>query len=338
MTGVPLDAITSIVRRQHGVVARAQALAAGVSRGAIRGSLAAGRWQRIYPGVYATFSGPIPRLARLWAAVLAAGPGAILSHQSAAELIGLLEGPRTPARPAPARGLDESPIHLTVPHGRKVVAVPGVVVHRSRNIDEIRHPSREPPQTRVEETVLDLAETARGLEEAYGFLARAVNARLTTPDHLLHAMGRRRRMRDRRLLREGLGDIAAGCRSVLELSYLRDVERAHGLPAGERDVRVARVDRGTRRRNYLDVRYRAYRVLVELDGEAAHPYHQRFRDRNRDNAAVVAGNTPLRYGTADVAERPCAIALEVAAVLRRAGWSGEVSACGRASCAINRAG
>jgi hypothetical protein len=342
MGGVPHDAITSITRRQSGVITRTQALAAGVTRGAIRAHLAARRWQRVRPGVYATFSGPVPRLARLWAAVLAAGPGAILSHESAAELVGLLDAPETPSRVADRsgskRGPDNQRIHVTVPHGRKVVAIPGVVVHRSRNIESLRHPSREPPQTRVEQTVLDLAGAARGLEEAYGILARAVNARLTTPAHLLDAMRRRRRLRDRRLLREGLGDIAAGCRSALELGYLRGVERVHGLPVGERDVRVTRVDGRSQRRNYLDVRYRAYRVMVELDGEAAHPYHLRFRDRRRDNAAVASGHAPLRYGTADVQERPCEVAREVAAVLRRAGWAGAPHPCAVPACPITRAG
>jgi Transcriptional regulator, AbiEi antitoxin len=331
--------VANIIRRQNGIITRAQALAAGVSRGAIRGRLAGKRWQRVYPGVYAAFSGPVPRLARLWATVLAGGPGAILSHDSAAELIGLLDGPATPARladrPAPRREQGNGPIHLTVPHGRKVVAMPGVVVHRSRMIEAIRHPIREPPQTRVEETVLDLVESAHGLEEAYALLARAVNARLTTPGHLLAAISRRHRLRDRRLLREGLGDVAAGCRSVLELAYLRGVERVHGLPVGERDVRVTRAGR---RRNYLDVLYRAYRVNVELDGEAAHPYHQRFRDRRRDNAEVVAGNLPLRYGMADVVTRPCEVAAEVAVVLRRGGWAGTPRPCPLPACPFPRAG
>src|SRR5690348_1788143 len=52
-----------------------------------------GRWQQLQWGVYATFSGPPPRQAWLWAAVLRAGPGAVLSHLTAAELHGLLDTP-----------------------------------------------------------------------------------------------------------------------------------------------------------------------------------------------------------------------------------------------------
>ena len=52
-----------------------------------------GRWRQIHPGVYATFTGMPGRGARLWAAVLSAGPGAVLSYQTAAELQGLADKP-----------------------------------------------------------------------------------------------------------------------------------------------------------------------------------------------------------------------------------------------------
>jgi hypothetical protein len=239
----------------------------------------------------------------------------MLSHWSAAEVAGLADAHRAPAQV----------VHVTVPATRKVRRVPGVIVHRSRDARRLRHPTVLPPQTRVEETVLDLSQLVAGLEDAYAVMARAVNAGLSTPERLLAAMAKRPRMRWRRLLREGLGDVAAGCRSVLELSYLRKVERGHGLPTGDRQVRVTR----GRRRNYLDVRYRQYRTSVELDGEAAHPRHERFRDMRRDNARVAEGDAPLRYGMADVEQRPCEVAMQVAQVLRRAGWRGTPRRCPR---------
>ena len=52
-----------------------------------------GRWQQLHWGVYAAFTGPPPRTAWLWAAVLRASPGAVLSHLTAAELHGLLDPP-----------------------------------------------------------------------------------------------------------------------------------------------------------------------------------------------------------------------------------------------------
>jgi very-short-patch-repair endonuclease len=110
----------------------------------------------------------------------------------------------------------------------------------------------------------------------------------------------------------------------LELAYLRRVERAHGLPAAGRQV--ARARRGGRW--YDDVHYRRLATLVELDGSAAHPAEWGRQDNHRDNAGVVAGFAVLRYQVADVLDAPCAVAGQVARVLRRNGWRGSPRRCG----------
>jgi len=128
-------------------------------------------------------------------------------------------------------------------------------------------------------------------------------------------------------LAAALDDAAAGCHSPLELRYFRDVERRHGLPRGVRQR--ARSRRGGRW--YDDVSYDEFRTVVELDGRVAHPEDRRWRDMARDNAGVASGRSVLRYGPADVTVRPCAVASQVAAVLRRNGWPGAPTPCG-ASC------
>src|SRR5215469_4882666 len=82
-----------LLRYQAGVVTRTQAQRLGLQHHAIEHRVATGRWQRIYPATFAAFSGPIPRDAEQWAAVLYAGAGAMLSHQTAAELHRLLDQP-----------------------------------------------------------------------------------------------------------------------------------------------------------------------------------------------------------------------------------------------------
>lgn len=62
-----------ICQRQHGVLTRQQALDHGMALEQIRAQVRSGRWQRLYAGVYATFSGPVPRRAQVWAAALYAG-------------------------------------------------------------------------------------------------------------------------------------------------------------------------------------------------------------------------------------------------------------------------
>jgi hypothetical protein len=295
---------------QCGVVTRGQALAYGLTADGIRAHLRAGRWQRLFRSVYATFSGPVPRRSMLWAATLRAGPDAMLSHQSAAELIGLID------EPAPL-------VHVTVAAQRRISPIPGVVLHQSSRTDKICHPTRLPPQTRIEETVVDLTQTSVSLGEALGVIAKACGRRLTRPERIVESLAERKKVRWREELLATLGDVAAGAHSALELRYLRDVERAHGLPRGGRQHAVTR----SGGRLYEDVRYAEFGVVVELDGRAAHPDEARWRDMRRDNASVMDGRRVLRYGWADVTGQPCAVANQVVTVLRAAGWRGVTRRC-----------
>jgi hypothetical protein len=202
------------------------------------------------------------------------------------------------------------------------------VIHQSNRIEEARHPTRTPPQTTVEETVLDLTQTARDLQTAAAWLARAVGARLTTPTRLACAIARRTRVRWRRALLSFLADIADGCHSKMEVPYYRNVERAHGLPRGRRQVPTERASR----RGYRDVEYREYATVVELDGRVAHP--EPFRDMERDNATVEDRKTPLRYGYEAVVFEPCRVARQVGKVLSDRGWRGRPRRCKRRDCVI----
>ena len=62
--------LDDIARARAGMVSRVQALRCGLSDAAISARVTSKRWQRVYPGVFATFSGPLPRLAWIWAAIL----------------------------------------------------------------------------------------------------------------------------------------------------------------------------------------------------------------------------------------------------------------------------
>jgi very-short-patch-repair endonuclease len=105
--------------------------------------------------------------------------------------------------------------------------------------------------------------------------------------------------------------------------YVR-IGRAHGLPRASRQARLRRGGRTI----YRDNLYQEYAVAVELDGRAAHPAESRWRDMRRDNAGLADGVVTLRYGYADVTERPCQIAAEVSQVLRSRGWAGRPHRCG----------
>jgi len=308
-----------LLELQHGVIARWQIAQAGQSVRLVDPQLHNSRWQRLYRGVYATFTGQPTRIALLWAAVLRAGPGAALSYDTAAELDRLIDK-------------QGSCIHVTVGPARQVTlsgyechgSVPKIIVHRSARLDQARHPARTPPRTRIEETTLDLVQASPRLDQALAWLASACGRRLTTPQLLLNSMAARPRLRWRAELIGALTDVSDGIHSVLEWHYVRDVERGHGLPRAKRQA-VSRVGGRTR---YLDNHYREFGVAVELDGHAAHPVAARWRDIRRDNASAEAGIVTLRYGWADVTAGPCRVAAEVAQVLRRQGWQGHLRSCG----------
>ena len=303
-----------ILQLQEGVITRAQAVSAGLSRHALYSKLDSGRWQRLHSGVYAAFSGKPDRAAMQWAAVLGAGPRAVLSHETAAELHGLLGAGVRP----------DWLVHVMVPRGQRVAAMRRVRLHFSQRVDPSRHPVLLPPVTRVEDTVLDLAVAAATVTDGVGWILRGCASRRTTPDRLRRAMAGRLRLRWRKELAMALGDAATGVQSPLEHGYLYGVERPHGLPAGVRQRRVVAANACT----YQDVHYQRYLVIVELDGRAAHPELQRWRDVHRDNASTAEGCVTLRYSWSDVTQRPCEVAAQVGRVLRSRGWAGRPCPCG----------
>jgi predicted transcriptional regulator of viral defense system len=303
---------------QEGVISRKQLLDAGLSAQLITRRLERQRWQQLYRGVYAVFTGPPPRKAWLWAAVLRAGPGAVLSHLTAAELHGLLD---TPAEA----------IFVTVPSTRRISA-PELVVRTSTRIAEATQPGRQPPRTSVEETVLDLAELAWTFDDACGWLTQACGRRMTTAAKLEQAQYLRKKMRWRHELEDVLKAAADGTHSVLEYRYLRDVERAHGLPRSRRQVRVV-IDGRT---VYRDAYYEKYKLAVELDGNLAHADEDRWRDSRRDNQAGAEGILTARYGWRDVYGHPCETARLQAQILRKRGWTGQPRPCSPA-CPVGRA-
>src|SRR5436189_169016 len=110
--------VWGLARRQHGVVTREQLLALGYTRHGIAHRVAAGRLHVLHRRVFSVGSPNVSQFARWMAAVLACGPAALLSHQSAAELWEI--------RPSRA-----GRIELSLPYGDRHRA-PGVVVHRRR--------------------------------------------------------------------------------------------------------------------------------------------------------------------------------------------------------------
>jgi hypothetical protein len=305
------DEFQELTDVQRGVITRQQALSFGLTPDAINWLVHSERWVLLRRGCYSTVTGELPREATLWAAVLSAGTDAVLSHQTAAELFKITDR-------------QSSLIHVTIPAGRHIARLPGVVVHRSARLAEAKHPSLLPPRTRIEETVLDLAAQAATFDAAFAIACAACQRRRTTPGKLAEVMSRRKKMRWRVELGVALAEIGSGVHSLLEYKYVRDVERPHGLPQAIRQARISR-DGG---KAFLDNLYDDYGLCVELDGQEAHPDDRRWRDIRRSNEVAVEGIATLRYSWSDVDGRPCQTAAQIGAALKRRGWTGRVRRCG----------
>jgi hypothetical protein len=135
-------AIAELASRQHGVVARAQLSEIGLGRGAIDQRVARGHLHVVYPSVYAVGHTSLTNAGRSMAAVLAGGPGAVLSHRAAAA--------HWEIRPSDARDLE-------VTTARRRRSRPGLCFRRSYlPLDEVTTQDRIPVTT-VPRTLLDLA-------------------------------------------------------------------------------------------------------------------------------------------------------------------------------------
>jgi hypothetical protein len=282
-----------------------------MSTGAIDARLRFDRWRVVHRGTYTTYNGPVRRDAQLWAAVLYAGRGARLSHETAAEIIGLT-GQRWPS------------IQVSIPPERRVAPAKGVIIHTSSYNGKIWRPrAGVPPHTSEEDTVLDLVHAAANLDDALGWVTRALAKPLTSEPHLRSAMAERKQLRWRRELDEIITAAAAGAHSVLEYRHDRDVQRAHDLPPARKQVPFGKPNGS---RGYLDRYYPEYGLVIELDGGQYHPGERRAHDQSRDNANAVTGAT-LRYGWNDITRRACETALQEAEALRRRGWTGTLKPC-----------
>jgi hypothetical protein len=309
-------ALRKMAERQAGIVTRKQALRTTMSAKAIDWKIRTDEWRQVYRGVYATFTGPLSRRAELWAAVLYAGEGAVLSHESAAELHKLVD----------RRG---HLIHVTVPMSRRVTPADGLVIHLSDQPERlVRYPDGEVPATLLPDTVIDLAEACGDVDDVYGWVTRAFGRREVAADvvSLLVAVQWRRKLRWRSELTEAIVAATGGAHSALEMLWGKNVELPHGLPPAARQVPFVKANGQT---GFRDLEYQPWGVIIELDGKNSHPGEQRGRDNARDRLALAQSKETLRYGWRETRYEGCQSAAEVIRVLWRRGWRGRPKPCSR---------
>lgn len=286
----PVDAgIAVLAARQHGVVAYEQLIALGLSRQAIDHRVRCGRLHRLHRGVYAVGHKRLTQRGRWMAAVLAGGESAFLSRRSAAVLWNLLP-----------HGGD---IHVTAP--RELRNRDGIKFHsQPLQFDEVTiHDGI--PVTTVARTLLDLAQTV-DLERA---LNEAEYRRMTDATGLVQLLDRYPRRSGAPALRQLLdGRFVGRTRSELEHRFLALVEE-HGLPRPELN---ADLELAPGRWIQPDCLWRDARLIVELDGRAAHDTTSRFdSDRERDRLLALASFAVIRVTWTHLTTRPHRLAADL---------------------------
>jgi hypothetical protein len=280
-----------------------QALSAGYSVRQVQRRRETGRWEQMHPGVYRVAGSPASWEQRLFAACLAAGRGAVVSHRSAAHLWGLDQS----RRPL---------VELSVPPGRQP-RVDGVIVHRSGDLTPAVCTVRNGiAVTTPLRTILDLG-AVQGPRAVERCLEVALGRQLVTLAGLRAILdsGARRGRQGAGILRRLLEVRSDGedlAESVLEARML-GLCRDQGLP---QPVCQHEVRSGPRLVGRIDFAYPDDRVAIEVDGYEFHASLDAFHhDRARQNELVARGWTVLRFTWGDVMHHPARVARVVRDVL-----------------------
>ena len=226
------------------------------------------------------------------AAILACGDGAVLSHESAANLWGIRKG-----------GLD--PIQVSVPANRRIRRE-GIHVHR-RNPMPPATTKCSIPLSQPLFTLVDLAGTLETdpLEAA---INEADRLNLIDPETLEAGLDQVPPFHGRGKLRDTLARYTR-TDSNLERRFLA-LLRKHGLPMPATQEHLGR--------GRIDFHWPELGLVVETDGLTYHRTPmQQLEDRRRDQAHTAAGRTQLRFATLQVRDSPDEVAAVLKPVIRR---------------------
>jgi very-short-patch-repair endonuclease len=250
--GTPPDLrVARLASEQDGIVDLRQLMSIGLNRSWVHIRVRSGRLHRIHRGVYAVGHEALTLRARLRAAVMACGDGAVLSHASAGALWGILpeEAVRVP---------EVTVVASTRRHD-------GIRTHRVRQLDPRDITRRHAiPITTTARTLLDLADcfTSRALRRAVrqAQAEQRVNVRQIA-DVLTRAQGRRGTPKLAAIIAGG----PAPTRSEAE-DIVLDLIVSSGLR--HPDVNQRHVVGG--RTLYPDMRWPEQRLIVEVDSAKWH--------------------------------------------------------------------
>lgn len=253
---------------QDGIITRRQALDLGMSRSAIRHALGHGqRWQRIVRGVYATFSGPLQERHVIRAALLYAGPTAVVSGSAACRAYGM----RYSESGLPLILIDEANSRAPIPIAelRRTRVPPAAVDVRS-------FPCASPARAAI-----DACHEVTDLRAARATLCEVVQRGLATPDELTAIATQLHRYMT--FVRQALTDVSAGCRSAPECE-LRDLIATSDILPDPAWNQPLPDDRSL----HPDGCWSEARLVIEVDSVEWHRFGDRPEQTERRRARYAA--------------------------------------------------
>lgn len=288
------ERLADLAGRQYGVVSIRQLNRLGFDKDAVSDAKAKGWLRRLHTGVYAVGHTDLPSGGKCLAAVLASGPGALLSHYSAAWLWGL-------------SSTQPIPIHVTtpIPRGRRLP----IRIHRSSTLTEDDRALRDGiPVTSVARTLLDQAALVRA-RDLRRLLKRAEERKVFDLATVLDALTRNKGHRGAKRLRTAIRGYEPPpfTRSEFELAFFEAVLAA-GLPRPSVNFNVAGME--------VDLYWPEHRFVVELDLYETHGTRDSFEeDRLRQEDLLLEGIGMTRVTGPRFAREPSAVLARVARLL-----------------------
>ena len=291
--------LTALLRRQHDVIGRDQALACGLTPSGLQHRLKlGGPWRRLLPGVYLTTTGPVSVEQREMAALLHAGPYGVLTGMAAARRHGFT---------VPENG----PVDVIVPLRVRRQGVGFVRIQRTARMPADVFVAGEVRYVRPERAVADAARGLTVERDVRALVAQALQEHRCSIDQLVMELARGPR-RGSALFRAALEDVRAGVRSAPEGDLRRLIQRGK-IPM---PVFNARLYAGGTLIAIVDAWWEEAGVGAEVDSKA---YHYSAGDWQRTMARhdrlVARGVLLLHFTPRQIRSAPEEVAAQIRAAL-----------------------
>jgi hypothetical protein len=273
--------LAAVAGRQHSLITMHDVIEAGGDRHHAHRRVATGRWELVGRGVYRLAGVPWTYEARVMAAVLTSGPGAVASHLCAARLYGI--------------GFGTAPPEVSIPRGR-THRPDDVRVHQSTDLDRCSmHVRRGIPITDPARTLLDLARYI-GPRALYRAIEQARRLELVTWSRLVHTLatharkGRHGIRRLRLVISNGMPveEVTDTDSELIALTILRE----HGVPGVVLHHRI--IDSDARLVAEIDLAFPGELLGIEIDGGVHLDPEVRTKDEARDHELRRRGWTIRR--------------------------------------------